>query len=172
MVNLTPYLRISMQESYTSSSGEDVHFKHYSQKDVPSGPSDSLKLEGVVDKHMVEVKLWVAIVASSAAHICSRSAALGMGRETPSKPKETSLRLERRESPSLGFAKLVFRKPAGARPVSMPMSSSPGGGRRQASDPTSACNGIEVVLLTRGPGIGAFKEGGMRVIDPVPTMLN
>ena len=104
---------------------------NHSQKEVPSGPSASLKLEGVVLMHIVEVKLCVA---RSSAQICSWSAALGMGRVTCSKLNEISLKLERRESPSTGNFTLVQR-PCPPRPAAMPMSSSPGGGRRQGSDP-------------------------------------
>mmetsp|Transcript_74318 Transcript_74318/g.177259 ORF Transcript_74318/g.177259 Transcript_74318/m.177259 type:complete len:132 (-) Transcript_74318:508-903(-) len=72
-----------------------------SQNDVPSMPSDSLKLEGVALMHMVEVKLCVAT--------SSRSAALGMGRVTCSKLNDISLKLDRRESPSTGNFTLAPR---------------------------------------------------------------
>ena len=97
-----------------------------SQNDVLSVPSDSLKLEGVALMHMVDAKLCVAT--------SSRAAALGMGRVTCSKLNEISLKLERRESPSTGNFTLAPR-PCPPRPAAMPMSSSPGGGLRQASDP-------------------------------------
>ena len=105
--------------------------------------------------HMVDVKLCVAT--------SSRAAALGMGRVTCSKLNEISLKLERRESPSTGNFTLAPR-PCPPRPAFMPRCSSPGGGRKQGSDPIMDGRAGAGKL----PGCGVLMHGGAKDIAP-PT---
>ena len=109
-------------------------FIHHNQKDVGLlGLSTSLKLEGVVLKHMVDVKLCVATVASST----PSKSALEMGSLMHSRSNEMSFKLERRESaarcsPVLGTVTSgsATKSPGGAGTAGT-KNSRPGGGRRQ-----------------------------------------
>ena len=117
------------------------HMGIHSQKDVPSGPSDSLKLDGVELRHMVDVQLCVAKLSGSALGIDSRC----------SNPSGASLKLELRDPPSINFT--VGHAPFPPTPIK-PASSSPGGRRKQG------------LGTTLGWGGSLWSSSGIEVLTP------
>ena len=105
------------------------HMGIHNQKDVPSGPSDSLKLVGVELRHMVDVQLCVAKSSGSA---------LGIDRRC-SKPSGASLKLEPRDPPSdINFT--AEHRPLPPTPIKT-ASPSPGGGRKHELGTTLGWSG-------------------------------
>ena len=120
------------------------HMGIHNQKDVPSGPSDSLKLDGVELRHMVDVQLCVAKSSGSALGIDNRC----------SNPSGASLKLERRDTPSINFT--VEHAPFPPTPIK-PASSSPGGGRKQGLGTTLGWSGGS---MWPSSGIGVLTQAG------------